>query len=127
MTKGKGIKPFPKGYRFPGTSLTVQKHRSGNWGRDYRVLCDCGNRTWARSGNILQGRTKTCGCGAEAWRLNPSKKRTNIPYRDGATGYYNTWQRVNKLGWYFSDASGTPLLVPPEVTNLKKYKEKISK
>ena len=118
--------PYPKGYRFPDTKLVVMNHRSGDWGREYRVKCDCGKIIWARANNIVQGRTKSCGCGAKAYRDGP-KKRVNIPYRNGTSGYFNTWQRVNILGWYFADAEGTPLLVPPEVTNLKKYKEKISK
>lgn len=119
--------PLPeRGYKFPGTKLSYLWQVPSSWGRRYKVQCECGKTSVASAHNINAGRTITCGCGAKAYRATPKTKRTNVPYRKGATGYYNTWQRVNKLGWYFMDAEGTPLLVPP-TTTLKKYKEQVSR
>lgn len=115
-----------KGDTFPGNRLTVIRfmgRRNNNL--SYECLCECGKKTLVEGRYLISNRIKSCGCRLKDYYKNEvGRNRTGVPYAKGATGRFNTWQRVNSLNWYMKDAVETPLLVPPEATTLKKYKDK---
>lgn len=106
--------------------LTVIRYMGKRNGADaYECKCVCGKKTLVEGRYLTSNRIKSCGCRlADYYKNEVGRNKTNVPYKAGETGYYNTWQRVNSLNWYMKDAVETPLLVPPEATTLKKYKDK---
>lgn len=105
------------------TVLRNMGHKDGT-GYMYECKCECGRKTMVAGRYLKTKRTVSCGCRREEYYKNEvGRNKTNIPYAKGATGRYNTWQRMNVLGWYAKDAMDTPLLLPPEPNTLEKYKD----
>lgn len=50
------------GHRFGRLAVLARDPNSRNGHIYWRCLCDCGNETAVRSGNLISGRTTSCGC-----------------------------------------------------------------
>lgn len=58
-------------------AIRHSKHRKG-WGYWWLCRCDCGKHSCVRTGSLLNGHTKSCGCGiAEAATTHGFRKRNN--------------------------------------------------
>ncbi len=49
------------GHRY-GSLTVLPGERHANRHREHSVLCDCGNKTWARNDALRSGKTSSCGC-----------------------------------------------------------------
>lgn len=61
--------------------LTDKRYASGNVG--WLCQCDCGNTTIVRSGNLLRGKTRSCGCNKRSQYeefIEEYLKSNNIPF-----------------------------------------------
>lgn len=67
----------------------------------WRCLCDCGNSSVCASGNLVGGRTTSCGC-----RLREVVGKATITHGGRKTPEYRTWRAIktrclnpNGIGW----------------------------
>ena len=60
-TCGCNLRESIVGQRY-GLLTVLAGERHFNRHREHKVLCDCGNQTWARNDALRSGKTSSCGC-----------------------------------------------------------------
>ena len=60
-TCGCNLRESIVGQRY-GLLTVLAGERHFNRHREHKVLCDCGNQTWARNDTLRSGKTSSCGC-----------------------------------------------------------------
>lgn len=90
---GPGTREKLEGKRF-GRWLVVEYVGRGTGGSHYRCVCDCGTERIVFRGNLLRGKTVSCGC---AKAKNISKARTvhgHARKGDKASPTYSSWSSM---------------------------------
>lgn len=60
-TCGCNLRESIVGNRYGSLTVLAGEQRT-NRHREHKVLCDCGNQTWARNNDLRSGKTSSCGC-----------------------------------------------------------------
>ena len=87
-----GIKRCLVGKRFGRLTVVCDSEARKHGEIVWECMCDCGNKSFVRRGNLIDGRTKSCGC-LRVEQIN-KHRRSTITHGDSKMRLYSIWKSM---------------------------------